>query len=105
MQVRSACRYEPTANLKKQSSTAQNIQVIDGRAGILGELRDGNYVDAVCSHDGQFTYAISSNGVLCQFSENRVLEKWVDLQVRGAYSVDLTEDGSVICACTDGIIR
>ncbi|KAG0046358.1 mitogen-activated protein kinase binding protein 1 [Gryganskiella cystojenkinii] len=87
------------------TSTAHNIQVIDGRAGILGELRDSNYVDAVCSHDGHFTYAITSNGVLSQFSENRVLEKWVDLQVRGAYSVNLTEDGSVVCACTDGVIR
>lgn len=81
------------------------MQVIDGRAGILGELRDSNYVDTVCSQDGRFTYAITSNGILCLFSENRVLEKWIDLHVRGAYSINLTEDGRIVCACTDGIIR
>jgi len=72
-----------------QSATAHNVQVIDGRAGILGELRD----------------AITSNGILCLFSENRVLEKWIDLHVRGAYAINLTEDGRIVCACTDGIIR
>ncbi|KAG0199197.1 mitogen-activated protein kinase binding protein 1 [Mortierella sp. NVP41] len=89
------------ANKKAGSSSTR---VLDGRSGILGELRDGNYVDAVCSQDGRFTYAITSNGVLCLFSEGRVMEKWIDLHVRGAYSINL-EERCVICACTDGFIR
>ncbi|KAG0200926.1 mitogen-activated protein kinase binding protein 1 [Mortierella sp. GBA30] len=83
---------------------ASNVQVLDGRSGILGEMRDSNYVDAVCSPDGRYTYAVTSTGILCQFSEGRVMEKWVDLHARGAYSVNL-EERSVVCACTDGIIR
>ncbi|KAF9107804.1 mitogen-activated protein kinase binding protein 1 [Mortierella sp. AM989] len=63
-----------------------NTQVLDGRSGILGELRDSNYVDAVCSPDGRFTYAITSNGVLCLFTEGRIMEKWINLHARGAYS-------------------
>ncbi|KAF9133176.1 mitogen-activated protein kinase binding protein 1 [Mortierella sp. 14UC] len=89
------------ANKRAGSSSTR---VLDGRSGILGELRDSNYVDAVCSQDGRFTYAITSSGVLCLFSEGRVMEKWIDLHVRGAYSVNLG-DKCVICACTDGFIR
>ncbi|KAG0344914.1 mitogen-activated protein kinase binding protein 1 [Podila humilis] len=81
-----------------------NVRVLDGRSGILGELRDSNYVDAACSLDGKFTYAITSQGILCQFSEGRVMEKWIDLHVRGAYSLSLAES-HIVCACADGIIR
>ncbi|KAI1295755.1 mitogen-activated protein kinase binding protein 1 [Mortierella claussenii] len=86
------------------SGTALNTQVLDGRAGILGDLRHGNFVDAVCSQDGRFTYTVTSSGVLCLFTEGRVLEKWIDLHIRGAYSVNLDEK-AIICACTDGIVR
>ncbi|KAK3832326.1 MAG: quinon protein alcohol dehydrogenase-like superfamily, partial [Linnemannia gamsii] len=85
-------------------TSRSSTRVLDGRSGILGELRDSNYLDAVCSQDGRFTYAITSNGVLCLFSEGRVMEKWIDLHVRGAYSVNLGEK-CVICSCTDGFIR
>lgn len=78
--------------------------MLDGRSGILGELRDSNYVDAACSQDGKFTYAITSQGVLCLFSEGRVMEKWIDLHVRGAYSLSLAES-CIVCACADGVIR
>ncbi|KAF9146978.1 mitogen-activated protein kinase binding protein 1 [Linnemannia schmuckeri] len=89
------------ANKRAGSSSTR---VLDGRSGILGELRDSSYVDVVCSQDGRFTYAITSNGVLCLFSEGRIMEKWIDLHVRGAYSINL-EERCVICACTDGFIR
>ncbi|KAF9953947.1 mitogen-activated protein kinase binding protein 1 [Mortierella alpina] len=92
------------ANKKGGASVASTVQVLDGRAGILGELRDSNYVDAACSEDGRFTYAVTSTGILCLFSEGRVMEKWIDLHARGAYAVNL-DDRCVICACTDGIIR
>ncbi|KAG9319939.1 hypothetical protein KVV02_003067 [Mortierella alpina] len=92
------------ASRKGGASVASSVQVLDGRAGILGELRDSNYVDAACSEDGRSTYAVTSTGILCLFSEGRVMEKWIDLHARGAYSVNL-DDRCVICACTDGIIR
>ncbi|KAF9310482.1 hypothetical protein BG003_008514 [Podila horticola] len=85
-------------------SGVPNVRVLDGRSGILGELRDSNYVDAACSQDGKSTYAVTAQGVLCLFSENRVMEKWIDLHVRGAYSLNLAES-CVVCACADGIIR
>ncbi|KAF9408132.1 hypothetical protein BGZ94_002436, partial [Podila epigama] len=88
----------------KVTTKVPNVRVLDGRSGILGELRDSSYVDAACSQDGRFTYAVTSQGVLCLFTEVRVMEKWIDLHVRGAYSLSLTES-SIVCACTDGIIR
>ncbi|KAF9581116.1 mitogen-activated protein kinase binding protein 1, partial [Lunasporangiospora selenospora] len=91
-------------NAPKKVGSSSFVQVLDGRSGILGEMRDCNFVDAVCSPEGRFTYAVSSNGTLCLFTEGRVLEKWVDLHVRGAYSVNL-EERCVVCACTDGMIR
>ncbi|KAF9914916.1 mitogen-activated protein kinase binding protein 1 [Lobosporangium transversale] len=81
-----------------------NTQVLDGRSGILGELRHGNFVDVVCSRDSKYTYAITANGILCLFSEGRALEKWIDLHIRGAYSLNLDEK-AIICSCSDGIIR
>ncbi|KAF9953119.1 hypothetical protein BGZ70_000355 [Mortierella alpina] len=62
------------AGRKGGASVASSVQVLDGRAGILGELRDSNYVDAACSEDGRFTYAVTSTGVLCLFSEGRVMD-------------------------------
>ncbi|KAK3805818.1 MAG: hypothetical protein J3Q66DRAFT_375561 [Benniella sp.] len=88
----------------KRGVTGNNAQTLEGRAGLLGDHRNGNYVDVVCSPDGRRTYVISSSGLLCLFDENRAMEKWINLQTRGAYSVNLTEK-AVICACTDGIIR
>ena len=54
-----------------------------GRSGILGELHD-NVVCGVACGPGQMagsTFCVSYSGLLCQFNEKRVLEKWINLKV------------------------
>ncbi|KAG0243092.1 Mitogen-activated protein kinase-binding protein 1 [Actinomortierella wolfii] len=81
-----------------------DIRLLDGRSAMLGEMRDANFVDAVSSPDGEQTYLITSNGVLCMLNKERAMDKFVDLQVRAGYSVSM--DGNcIICSCSDGIIR
>ncbi|CAJ0829251.1 10706_t:CDS:10 [Entrophospora sp. SA101] len=99
---------DPNGNLPKksagQSIQKSLVQVLDGRSGILGDLRDSNFVDAVCCKKSDNTYFVTSNGLLCMFTEGRLMDKWVNLQAKGAFSIVASEQ-YVICACTDGVIR
>ncbi|CAG8486907.1 7546_t:CDS:10 [Ambispora gerdemannii] len=100
--------FDANGNLPKkpagQSIQKSLVQVLDGRSGILGDLRDHNFVDAVCCPKSEHTYFVTSNGLLCMFTEGRMMDKWVELQVKGAYSIDVSEQ-YIVCACTNGIIR
>ncbi|CAG8605380.1 14338_t:CDS:10 [Funneliformis mosseae] len=100
--------FDPNGNLPKkpagQSIQKSLVQVLDGRSGILGDLRDNNFVDAACCQKSDHTYFVTSNGLLCMFTEGRLMDKWVDLQVKGALSIDVS-DQYIVCACTNGIVR
>ncbi|CAM0138457.1 unnamed protein product [Umbelopsis sp. WA50703] len=80
-------------------------QVLDGRSGLLGTLRNNNFVDVICDPDDcQISYLLSETGLLCMFKDGRILDKWVDLQVRLACSLHVCSK-YVICACDNGIVR
>ena len=54
-----------------------------GRSGILGELHNNIFCGVACGR-GQMagnTFCVSYSGLLCQFNEKRVLEKWINLKV------------------------
>jgi hypothetical protein len=102
--------------------------VLDGRSGILGVLRDANFVNVACdSNNTGHTYFITDTGILCTFKEGRVIDKWVNLQVislsfaikniglmtyifnikwqvKNTFSITVSPN-YVICACSEGIIR
>lgn len=63
--------------------SSRETQVLDGRSGILGVLRDANFVNVACDRSSNtgYTYFITDAGILCIFKEGRVIDKWVDLQV------------------------
>ncbi|KAI7900323.1 quinon protein alcohol dehydrogenase-like superfamily [Cokeromyces recurvatus] len=90
----------------KGNISSRETQVLDGRSGILGVLRDGNFVNVTCdkSSNTGYTYFITDTGILCTFKEGRVLDKWVDLQVKSAYSIAISEN-YIICSCSEGIVR
>ncbi|KAI9287154.1 WD40-repeat-containing domain protein [Umbelopsis sp. AD052] len=80
-------------------------QVLDGRSGLLGSLRNNNFVDAAYDPENPGTaYLLSETGLLCMFKEERVLDKWVDLQVKIAFSIDIS-NRYIVCACDNGIVR
>jgi len=55
-----------------------------GRSAILGEQRNNYFCDVGCGRGemGDSTYAITKSGLLCEFNNRRLLDKWVELRVR-----------------------
>ncbi|KAF1799444.1 hypothetical protein FB192DRAFT_1423230 [Mucor lusitanicus] len=91
---------------KRGNLSSRETQVLDGRSGILGVLRDANFVNVACDRSSNtgYTYFITDAGILCIFKEGRVIDKWVDLQVKNAYSIAVSSH-YVICTCSEGVIR
>lgn len=54
-----------------------------GRSAILGEQRNNYFCDVACGKGacGDSTYAITRSGLLCEFNNRRLLDKWVELRV------------------------
>uniref|UniRef100_A0A673UY97 WD repeat domain 62 n=1 Tax=Suricata suricatta TaxID=37032 RepID=A0A673UY97_SURSU len=77
-----------------------------GRSGILGELHNNIFCGVACGR-GQMagsTFCVSYSGLLCQFNEKRVLEKWINLKVSLSSCLCVSQE-LIFCGCTDGIIR
>ncbi|KAH0631589.1 hypothetical protein JD844_005987 [Phrynosoma platyrhinos] len=77
-----------------------------GRSGLLGELHNNIFCGVACGR-GQMTgstFCISYSGLLCQFNEKRVLEKWIDLKVSLANCICVSEE-FIFCGCANGIVR
>ncbi|KAI9474804.1 hypothetical protein BDB00DRAFT_934245 [Zychaea mexicana] len=90
---------------KRGNLSSRETQVLDGRSGILGALRESNFVAVGCDRGKtENVYFLTDSGILCMFKEGRVIDKWVDLQVQNAYSIAVSSN-YVICACAGGIIR
>ncbi|KAG1462663.1 hypothetical protein G6F56_005465 [Rhizopus delemar] len=51
-----------------------------------------------------YTYFVTDSGILCSFKEGRVIDKWVDLQVKNSFSIAVSIK-FIICTCSEGIIR
>ena len=54
-----------------------------GRSGILGEQKN-NFFRAVACGMGELsasTFSITQSGLLCEFNDKRLLDKWVELRV------------------------
>ena len=54
-----------------------------GRSAILGDQRNNYFCDVSCglSNMADSTYAITKSGLLCEFNNRRLLDKWVELRV------------------------
>lgn len=54
-----------------------------GRSGILGELHNNIFCGVACGRGRMAgnTFCVSYSGLLCQFNEKRVLDKWINLKV------------------------
>ncbi|XP_061452382.1 WD repeat-containing protein 62 isoform X2 [Rhineura floridana] len=77
-----------------------------GRSGLLGELHNNIFCDVACGQGKMSgsTFCISYSGLLCQFNEKRVLEKWIDLKVSLANSICVSEE-FIFCGCANGTVR
>ncbi|NXN67760.1 MABP1 protein, partial [Himantopus himantopus] len=86
-----------------------------GRSGLLGELRNNFFADVACGRGkkADSTFCITSSGLLCEFNEKRLLDKWVELRVSFRSSCPATTVANCIsvnhdyifCGCADGTVR
>ncbi|XP_070835668.1 mitogen-activated protein kinase-binding protein 1 isoform X2 [Chaetodon trifascialis] len=83
-----------------------------GRSGLLGELRNNFFSDVACGRGRQAssTFCITSSGLLCEFNDRRLLDKWVELRrVDSAATSQATclsvTDELIFCGCSDGTVR
>uniref|UniRef100_A0A6I8NY92 MABP1/WDR62 second WD40 domain-containing protein n=1 Tax=Ornithorhynchus anatinus TaxID=9258 RepID=A0A6I8NY92_ORNAN len=81
-----------------------------GRSGLLGELRNNLFTDVACGRGrrADSTFCITASGLLCQFSQRRLLDKWVELRVSPpttvAHCISVSQD-CIFCGCADGTVR
>ena len=54
-----------------------------GRSAILGDQRNNYFCDVACGvgEMADTTFAIARSGLLCEFNNRRLLDKWVELRV------------------------
>ncbi|XP_026164217.1 mitogen-activated protein kinase-binding protein 1 isoform X2 [Mastacembelus armatus] len=77
-----------------------------GRSGLLGELRNNFFTDVACGRGRQATstFCITSSGLLCEFNDRRLLDKWVELRTSQATCLSVTDE-LIFCGCSDGTVR
>ncbi|XP_068961909.1 mitogen-activated protein kinase-binding protein 1 isoform X3 [Petaurus breviceps papuanus] len=77
-----------------------------GRSGLLGELRNNLFTDVACGRGkkADSTFCITSSGLLCEFSDRRLLDKWVELRTTVAHCISVSPD-YIFCGCADGTVR
>ncbi|KAI1295684.1 Mitogen-activated protein kinase-binding protein 1 [Halotydeus destructor] len=86
--------------------TTMEAMPLTGRSAILGEQRNNNFCDVGCGQTpmSESTYAITESGLLCEFNNRRLLDKWVELRTTGANCLSVGE--KFICVgCAEGIVR
>ncbi|KAK9872811.1 hypothetical protein WA026_019595 [Henosepilachna vigintioctopunctata] len=77
-----------------------------GRLAILGEQRNHYFCDVACGKGdcGDSTYAITRSGLLCEFNNRRLLDKWVELRTNSANCIEVGLQ-YIFVGCAEGIIR
>ncbi|XP_067223200.1 mitogen-activated protein kinase-binding protein 1 isoform X3 [Chanodichthys erythropterus] len=89
-----------------KSSKVNATVPLSGRSGLLGELRNNFFSDVACGkgRKAKSTFCITSSGLLCEFNDKRMLDKWVELRTSMATSLSVSED-LIFCGCADGTVR
>ncbi|XP_075050712.1 mitogen-activated protein kinase-binding protein 1-like isoform X2 [Mixophyes fleayi] len=89
----------------KSSKVNSTIPLL-GRSGLLGELRNNFFTDVSCGKGkkASSTFCITSSGLLCEFNDRRLLDKWVELRTTIASCIIVNQD-YIFCGCADGTVR
>ncbi|XP_044127189.1 LOW QUALITY PROTEIN: mitogen-activated protein kinase-binding protein 1 [Bufo gargarizans] len=89
----------------KSSKVNSTIPLL-GRSGLLGELRNNFFTDVACGKGkkASSTFCITSSGLLCEFNDRRLLDKWVELRTTMASCIIVNQE-YIFCGCADGTVR
>lgn len=89
----------------RRSKINQTVPLM-GRNGILGDQKDNFFCDVVAgqgSMSGRF-FVITQSGLLCEFNEKRLLDKWVELMTKTASCITAGEE-HIFVGCAEGVVR
>ncbi|TDG98507.1 hypothetical protein EPR50_G00200930 [Perca flavescens] len=89
-----------------KTSTVNATVPLLGRSGLLGELRNNFFSDVACGRGrhAASTFCITSSGLLVEFNDRRLLDKWVELRTSQATCLSVTDE-LIFCGCSDGTVR
>ncbi|XP_050529445.1 mitogen-activated protein kinase-binding protein 1 [Daktulosphaira vitifoliae] len=89
-----------------RSTTYKEPVPLMGRSAILGEQRNNDFIDVCCGHDDlkDYTYAITKSGLLCEFNNRRLLDRWVELKTTSANCMAIGRN-YIFIGCAEGIVR
>lgn len=78
---------------------------LKGRAAILADMKNSYFYDVTCGRSDctHLTFAITINGILCEFDESRTLSKVIELHVDRSYCIYSDEENLYI-GCSNGTI-
>ena len=84
------------------ASEQAEVKCIACKGASLGEMREKTFTGVTVNEVGVF--AVTEDGKLCTFSKEREMEKWMDLQVAAAATIQV-RGRHIYCGCSDGLIR
>ncbi|XP_068110394.1 mitogen-activated protein kinase-binding protein 1 isoform X2 [Hyperolius riggenbachi] len=89
-----------------KSSKVNSTIPLMGRSALLSELRNNFFTDVACGKGkkASSTFCITSSGLLCEFNDRRLLDKWVELRTTIASCILVNQD-YIFCGCADGTVR
>jgi WD40 repeat protein len=79
---------------------------LKGRAAILGDMKNNYFCDVACGGDecSHMTYTITTNGILCEFNENRSLSRATELRAERAYCI-YSDNCNLFVGCSNGAVH
>ncbi|CAH1118398.1 unnamed protein product [Phaedon cochleariae] len=92
--------------LEHGSAKYKDTVPLMGRSAILGDQRNNYFCDVACGKgdSADSTYVITRSGLLCEFNNRRLLDKWVELRTTSANCITVGEK-YIFVGCAEGIVR
>ncbi len=87
-------------------STLMETVPLKGRAAILNDMKNFYFCDVICGRSNDcthLTYVITTNGILCEFDENRSISKVIELRVDRAYCL-CADDENLYIGCSNSTV-
>lgn len=85
-----------------QASAYSEIKCMASHNVDLAEMKGKTFVSVAAARGNIFS--ITEDGIICVFTLERTMDKWMHLHVNAGYSI-CAFSNLVACGCSDGIIR
>jgi WD40 repeat protein len=92
------------------SSSSSVVKMKPKAAGVPPRFSNANFVGC-CYDENGVCYVVTSSGTLCSVDSNKMMNKWVELDVKSAHSLSITRNdtsskkGLLAIGCGRGVVR